>query len=120
MSNISATVASSAPHFLVSLVTWYEAHKTVFSKWIGIDDWLLHAQSGMLIFLAMAILTRRPLSAWLPIVSVVIAELINEWFDRLNYGSWRWEDTSRDLIFTLGWPIILFLCMRTGLVRRFD
>lgn len=105
--------------FLV-LVAQYEAQKTAFSAWVGIDDWLLHAQSGMAAFLLAAIVSRRSLGAWLPVTTVFLAEAVNEWFDRLSFGSWQWQDTSRDVAFTLIWPLLLFLFTQTGLLRRYD
>lgn len=119
LNDLAAAIAPIIDWF-AGLVAQYQAYKLAFSQWVGIDDWLLHTQSGMLIFLLAAIVTRRSVGAWLPLTVVVLAELVNEWFDRISYGSWRWEDTSRDLGFTLVWPLLLFLCTRTGLLQRVD
>lgn len=102
----------------MALVAKYEAIKIAVATWVGIDDWLIHAQFGMIIFVLSAIAVRKPLGSLLPVTLVIVSEGLNEYLDRLNYGSWRWPDTSRDLIFTIGWPFILFLCARTGLLRR--
>ena len=119
MTNVSeAAHAVAQSDGFMALVAKYEAVKIAVATWVGIDDWLIHAQFGMIIFVLAAILFRRPLGAALPVSLVLAGEVLNEYLDRLNYGSWRWPDTSRDLIFTLGWPLILFLCARTGLFRQ--
>lgn len=102
----------------MALVAKYESWKIAVAAWIGINDWLIHAQFGMIIFVVSAILFRKPIAALLPISLVISTEVFNECMDRLNYGSWRWPDTSRDLLFTIGWPLILCLCARTGLFRQ--
>lgn len=102
----------------MALVAKYESWKIAIATWVGIDDWLIHSQFGMIIFVLAAIVMRRSLASIVPVSLVIASEGFNETLDRLNYGSWRWPDTSRDLIFTIGWPVILFLCARTGLFRR--
>ena len=102
----------------MGLVAKYEAVKIAIATWVGIDDWLIHSQFGMIIFIFSAIALRKPLGSLLPVTLVIVSEGLNEYLDKLNYGSWRWPDTSRDLIFTIGWPMILYLCARFGLLRR--
>lgn len=119
LDDVHAFVATVLEGFTV-FVTQYEAQKTAFSAWVGIDDWLLHAQSGMVAFLLAAIVTRRSVGAWLPVTTVLLLEAANELFDRVNSGSWQWQDTSRDVAFTLIWPLLLFLFTQTGLLRRYD
>ena len=35
-----------------------------------------------------------------------------EIMDRLTFGSWRWEDTSLDILNTLLWPTVICLGVR--------
>lgn len=119
MTNVSAAAHAVAQSgTFMELVAKYESWKIALATWVGIDDWLIHAQFGMIIFVLAAIAGRRSLGSAVPISLVIASEAFNETLDRLNYASWRWPDTSRDLIFTLGWPLILFLCTRTGLIGR--
>lgn len=119
MKNVSAAAhAVAQSDGFLALVAQYESWKIAIATWIGIDDWLIHTQFGMIIFVLSAIAGRRSLGSLIPVSLVIASEGFNETLDRLNYGSWRWPDTSRDLIFTIGWPFILFLCARTGLFRR--
>ena len=116
VSEAAQTVAHSGG--VMALIAKYEAVKIAIATWVGIDDWLIHSQFGMIIFVLSAIALRKPLGTLLPVSLVIVSEGLNEYLDKLNYGSWRWPDTSRDLIFTIGWPLILFLCARIGLLRR--
>ncbi len=119
MNNVSeAAQAVAHSGSVMALIAKYEAIKIAIATWVGIDDWLIHSQFGMIIFVLSAIALRKPLGSLLPVMLVIVSEGLNEYLDKLNYGSWRWPDTSRDLIFTIGWPLILFLCARIGLLRR--
>lgn len=102
------------------MIARYDAWKIATGERIGIDDWLLHVHSGMAIFLITAIVLRRSLGSVIPISAVILAACLNELFDRINYADWRWEDTSRDLLFTLAWPLLIFLFTRSGIIRRHD
>ena len=46
-----------------------------------------------------------------------MVEGVNEYFDRLAYGSWRWPDTRIDIIFNLFWPTLLFVAARSGVIK---
>ncbi len=120
MTSISAAAQAVAQSgTIMALVARYESWKITIATWVGIDDWLIHSQFGMMAFVLAAIMMRRSLASFVPVSLVIAGEGLNETLDRLNYGSWRWPDTSRDLIFTIGWPLILFLCARTGMFRRY-
>ncbi|MEG8023632.1 hypothetical protein QP162_02670 [Sphingomonas aurantiaca] len=43
---------------------------------------------------------------------VVAGEAFNEIMDRMTFGSWRWEDTSLDILNTLLWPTVICLGVR--------
>jgi hypothetical protein len=105
------------PDWLAQIVAHHEALKIRFATYVGISDWELHTHLGMLIFVAVAIVFRRSMASPWPMLVAIGVECLNEYFDKLAYASWRWEDTSRDFLFTLLWPILLFLLVRSGLVR---
>jgi hypothetical protein len=103
---------------LMQIVSKYQEWKIFIAQWVGISDWELHTQTGMLVFLLVAILLRKPLrSAW-PVMSIIVVEAMNEGFDRLAYGDWRWPDTIRDALFTLLWPILIYIFTRSGFIER--
>jgi len=51
-----------------------------------------------------------------PLAVAVVAELVNEVFDRLRTGSWRWRDTIQDVVNSILWPVVLFGLARTGVI----
>lgn len=87
-----------------------------FIHWIGdgtgMADSLLHVHAGMAVLILARVLTRRSLSTPVPLLVVAAAEAANEILDRLHYGSWRWADTTADVVNTLFWPTVLYLGLR--------
>ena len=87
-----------------------------FIHWIGdgtgLPDTILHIHAGMAVLLLARLLTRKSLGSLVPLAFVVVAELGKEIMDRLHYGSWRWPDTSMDVLNTLLWPAVLSLAIR--------
>ena len=73
---------------------------------------LLHVHIGMAIFLAcqFALGTRRGSLAAV-IVTVQLA-LFHEAMNRIFHGSWRWADTSYDLVLSLFWPVMCYAVSR--------
>jgi hypothetical protein len=109
---------ADAPTWLVGIVTRYETWKAGTATSLGTNDWLLHVNGGMLITVLIAIFFRRTLASPWPLFVTILAEATNEYFDKLAFGTWRWEDTSRDIFFTLLWPVLLFAFLQTGIIRK--
>ncbi|MEP9402499.1 hypothetical protein [Sphingomonas sp. VNH70] len=86
----------------------------------GMADSLLHVHAGMAVLLLTRVITGRRLSTPIPLLVVALAELGNEVLDRMHYGSWRWPDTSMDIVNTLFWPLMLYvgLNIRNKLERK--
>ena len=78
----------------------------------GASDSLLHVHAGLAILFLARLVTRRSLATPIPFLVVVLAEIANEIMDRLNHGSWQWEDTSLDILNTLFWPFVLMVGLR--------
>jgi len=87
-----------------------------FIDWIGdgtgLPDTILHIHAGMAVLMLARIVTRRSLGSFIPWSLVVAAEAFNEIMDRLNFGSWRWDDTLLDIANTLFWPTVICLGIR--------
>lgn len=87
-----------------------------FIIWIGdgtgLPDTILHIHAGMLLLLLARVVTGRSLGSWVPLSVVAAAEAGNEVMDRLNFGSWRWPDTTSDIVNTLFWPTVICLAVR--------
>jgi hypothetical protein len=76
-------------------------------------DKIAHIYIGMAIWLAIAIILRQPLSDVRPLLVLGLLEVLNEIFDWLAKGAWRWSDTSTDLFNSLFWPLAIVACLRT-------
>lgn len=87
-----------------------------FIDWIGdgtgLPDTMLHIHAGMAVLMVARVLSRRSLGSFVPLSVVALAEGMNELMDRLNYGSWRWADTSSDIVNTMFWPTVICLGIR--------
>jgi hypothetical protein len=81
----------------------------------GLDHATLHVHIGMLIWVAGVAVAGDVGAGW-PLVVVVVAELVNEVFDRVRVGSWRIADTSQDIVNSVLWPVVLFVLARTGVI----
>ena len=69
----------------------------------------------MVIWVAGVVIARDLGAVW-PLVVAIAAELVNEGFDRLRTGSWRWRDTAQDIVNSILWPVVLFSLARSGLL----
>lgn len=87
----------------------------------GLSRDALHVYIGLLVFLGVALLLRRPLRSWLPLAAVVIVALGAELLDLRNdlalHGRLRFGESTHDLVNTAFWPAVLMLLARLGLVR---
>lgn len=85
-------------------------------QWIGdgtgLPDTILHIHAGMAVLLLARVVTGRSLGTFIPLSVVIAAEAANEILDRLHYGSWRWSDTSVDVVNTLFWPLVICVAVR--------
>ena len=84
----------------------------------GASDSLLHVHAGLAVLFLARIVTRRSLATPVPFLVVCVAELANEVMDRLNHGSWRWNDTLLDIANTLFWPFVLMIGLKLRRARE--
>lgn len=78
----------------------------------GLPDTILHIHAGMAVLLLARVVTGRSLGTLIPLGIVALAEGFNEVMDRILFGSWRWPDTTSDVINTLFWPTVICLAVR--------
>jgi hypothetical protein len=78
----------------------------------GLPDTILHIHAGMALLMLARLVTRRSFGTFIPWYVVAAGEAFNEIMDRLNFGAWRWEDTSLDIINTLLWPTVICVGVR--------
>lgn len=92
------------------LLIRYE-HLTLWIEGASGGDRAAHVHVGLLIWLIAALILRRPLRDFRPLLVVAAAEAINEGADRYIHGSWRWPDTIGDAVATLFWPVAIMLLL---------
>jgi hypothetical protein len=110
-------VAAPQPDWLSLVASRYEDSKVAFTNWAGISDPELHVHLGLSVFVATMILGRLSARSPWPLLATIMAEGINEYLGMRFTGSWNWPDTRYDIMYTLFWPIILFLAARLKLIR---
>ena len=91
----------------------------IYHQWIdwigdgtGLPDTILHIHAGMALLMIARLITRRSFGTFIPLTVVAAGEAFNEVMDRLNYGSWRWDDTLLDIANTMFWPTVICLGVR--------
>ena len=91
----------------------------LYHQWIdwvgdgtGLPDTILHIHAGMALLMIARLITRRSFGTLVPWTVVAAGEAFNEIMDRLNYGSWRWDDTLVDVANTMFWPTVICLGVR--------
>ncbi len=91
----------------------------LYHQWIdwvgdgtGLPDTILHIHAGMALLMIARLITRRSFGTFIPWTVVAAGETFNEIMDRLNYGSWRWDDTLVDVANTMFWPTVICLGVR--------
>jgi len=91
----------------------------LYHQWIdwvgdgtGLPDTILHIHAGMALLMIARLITRRSFGTFIPWTVVAAGEAFNEIMDRLNYGSWRWDDTLIDIANTMFWPTVICLGVR--------
>jgi hypothetical protein len=76
---------------------------------------LLHVHAGMIIYLGCQLLLGTRRGSLVAVILTVQLAVLHEVMNRLFHGSWRWEDTSKDLVLTMFWPT---MCYAVSQLRR--
>lgn len=77
----------------------------------AVSDTVLHIHGGMIVLLAVRVLSGRSLGTPWPLTAVVFAALFKEFADYLAYDRIK-PDTWSDILNTVLWPCVLFLSLR--------
>ena len=105
-------------------VLWGDT-KIAIEEWLDLSPDALHIHAGILVWLALAWLLRRPLSDWRPWLGLFVLEVANEIVD-LNQpvGSVEsnWPASQHDILNTMFVPtllmLFLWLAQRRGRWRK--
>jgi hypothetical protein len=94
---------------------WHEA-KLFVEHLTTICHDTLHLVAGLLIWLASAIVFKRPLSAWLPLFIVLALAMVNEavdlWVELWPSPGMQLGEGTKDVAMTIAVPLSLFLALR--------
>ena len=80
-------------------------------------DTVMHIHGGMIVLLAVRVVTGRSLATPWPLLAVVIAAFAKELADFLAYDRIK-PDTLSDIINTVFWPMVLFIGLRARRARQ--
>jgi hypothetical protein len=69
----------------------------------------LHVHAGLLIYLLAQVVLCERRGSWLAWNVTLGCEIANEVMNRLQFDSWRWDDTLSDVFLTMLWPTMLIL-----------
>ena len=96
---------------ITRFATQYGAFKEYLALTTGATKELLHVHFGLLIFVVVAVVLRRRMHSWWPVLTVLAFALLNEVVD---YFGTEWPPLASffDVINTTFWPFILFLVAR--------
>ena len=99
----------------MDLITNYRELTEAIKAMTSMPAEVLHVHAGMIIYLGSQFLLGCRRASWMALSIVLEIELINELMNYLFYGSWRWVDTSCDILMTMFWPS---MCVAVGKYRR--
>jgi hypothetical protein len=96
--------------------TTFQAFKLAVIQATQLSRDAIHVYVGLAVFLAAALLFRKPLRSWLPwfavLIVAVIVEVVDLRDDLLTRGRLRWLASTHDIVNTLFWPSVLLLLAR--------
>ena len=97
------------------MADWHQT-KLFFEHASGVSMDALHVIAGSLIFILVAILSKRGLRSRLPLLTLLVLELTNEAYD---LGVEQWPDPGmqygeglKDILLTIAIPTLLFAVAR--------
>ena len=100
---------------LSAITAWHEG-KLYVEHSVAVSNDALHVLVGVVVWLGLAVVLRRPLSSWLPWAGVAVLLLWNEVVD-LFVEQWpdaaqQYGEGAKDLLLTLLVPTLIMLAVR--------
>ena len=97
------------------MMSWYRV-KMFIERASVISSDAIHVLIGVLVWLVVALVTRRPLSGWLPWLAVLALTLLNEAID-LSVERWpelamQLGESAKDVVLTMTLPTVLMVAIR--------
>lgn len=96
--------------------SWHQG-KIFIEYTLRIEHGTLHVIVGMLLWIAFALLVRRPLTSWTPwlmIFAIILwNEIVDLWFEVWPEPGRQYGEGAKDLLLTMFVPTVLMLTART-------
>lgn len=98
-----------------AMTSWHQA-KLFFEHGLDISHDALHVLVGVLAWLLVAVIVRRPLSSWTPWLALAVMTAFNEavdlWNEQWPDPGMQYGEGAKDLVLTLFLPTLLLLGVR--------
>jgi hypothetical protein len=98
-----------------SMISWYQA-KLFVEHAVTISHHMLHVIVGFLIWLALALLMRRPITSWYPLLWLfaIIAwnETVDLWMEQWPDPGHQYGEGVKDLALTILLPTVVMFAAR--------
>ena len=99
-----------------AMTTWYETKMFIEHASVVSSD-ALHVLVGTLVWIAVAMILRKNLSAWIPWVLLLALALFNElvdlWIEHWPDLAMQYGESAKDIFLTMALPMVLLLLVRT-------
>lgn len=99
----------------VAMVSWHQG-KLFIEHAVRIDHDALHVIVGMLLWLVLALIMRRPVTSWRPWLWVLAFILWNEtvdlWIEHWPQPAMQYGEGARDVVLTMFLPLVLMFATR--------
>ena len=97
------------------MLFWYREKMFIEHASVISSD-AIHVLIGVVIWVAAALVSRRPLATWLPLLAVLVLTLLNEAVD-LSVERWpslamQLGESAKDIILTMALPTLLMTAVR--------
>jgi len=105
------------------MMSWYEAKMFIEHASLFSSD-ALHVIVGVVVWILAALLLRRRLTDWLPLLVLAALLLLNEatdlWVERWPDPAMQYGESTKDVLLTLALPALLMAVarLRPGLFSR--
>ena len=101
---------------ITGAMTSWKQGKLFVEHSLSLTNDSLHVIVGVLAWLVLALLLRRPLSSWRPWLALVVLLLLNEvvdrWTERWPNPGHQYGEAAKDLLLTMIVPTVLLFAVR--------
>jgi hypothetical protein len=98
-----------------AMMSWYQA-KIFVEHAIFFSSDALHVTAGVIVWLILALVLRRPASSWRPWLGLLILVLLNEgvdlWVERWPIPAMQYGESAKDILLTMTLPAVLIATVR--------